>query len=131
MKLHQWVEAQPIGELTRLHLRTGIAYATIHKVYRGKRASYRTAVKLSACTGGSVSVAELCEPLPASAQPADLRKRPRLPQLASKPAEASSPKPGKRKAAAARKRRKRATPAADASAAASRRARSDGAAHAA
>jgi len=128
MKLHQWVEAQPIGELTRLHLRTGIAYATIHKVYRGKRASYRTAVKLSACTGGSVSVAELCEPLPTSAKPADLRKRPRLPQLAGKPAE---PKPGKRKAARKRRSSKRSTGAADTSAAASRRARSDGAAHAA
>jgi hypothetical protein len=116
MKLHQWVEAQPIGELTRLHLRTGIAYATVHKIYRGKRASYKTAVKLSACTSGQVTIAELCEPLPAGNKPADLRRRPRLEQLESR-----APAPAKRgKRKAARKRR-----------APSRRARADGAAHAA
>lgn len=118
MQLYQWIESKPIGELTRLHLRTGIAYATIHKIYRGKKARYETAVRISACTGGAVSVAEICEPA-AQRQPAeDLRRRPRLAQL-------EQPK-RKRKAKKKAKGKQRAS-----APAAGRRARAEGAAHAA
>jgi hypothetical protein len=114
MQLYQWIESKPIGELTRLHLRTGIAYATIHKIYRGKKARYETAVRISACTGGAVSVAEICEPAAQKRPAEDLRRRPRLAQLEQKPKRKRKAKKGKRSAPAA-----------------GRRARAEGAAHAA
>jgi hypothetical protein len=65
MRLKDWVEGQGRGALTRLQLRTGIAYATILALSKDKHsARYQTAVKLSAATGGAVSIAELCAPPP-------------------------------------------------------------------
>lgn len=67
MRLREWVRSRGRGELTRLMLLTGIAYATLHKLANDQNAArYKTAKKISKATGGSVSIAELCE-LPARA----------------------------------------------------------------
>jgi hypothetical protein len=97
MQLHDWITAQPRGAITRLHTRTGIAYATLHKSYRGKRVRYATAVRISTATGGAVSIAELCEPSPIAAL-GDLRRR-------ARGDEGQPPKAAIRKRKAARKRR--------------------------
>lgn len=66
MRLREWVERRGRGELTRLQLQTRVAYATLHKLASDANvATYATAKKISAATGGAVSIAELCE-LPAS-----------------------------------------------------------------
>lgn len=57
------------GGLTRLHLRTSkVSYNTIWMIHKeGHRLTdYHTAKRLSAATGGLVSIAELCEPEPKS-----------------------------------------------------------------
>lgn len=65
MRLREWVEKRGHGELTRLQHETEVAYATLHKLAHDKHeAAYKTAKKISAATGGAVSIAELCE-LPA------------------------------------------------------------------
>lgn len=94
MRLFQWVSKQAgKGALTRLQLQSGVAYTTIHKIYKGRPARYETAVKLSACTGGAVSIAELCEALPAGMTPPELRPS----------------KPAKRKPAAKAARKRKVT----------------------
>lgn len=56
------------GELTRLMHATRIAYATLHRLANDEHvARFATAKKISAATGGAVSIGELCE-LPAPTQ---------------------------------------------------------------
>lgn len=48
--------------MTRLQAATGLAYSTIHRAFRGFALTYRTAGRLSAATGGHVTIPELCDP---------------------------------------------------------------------
>jgi hypothetical protein len=59
MTLGQWVDSQPVGEVTRIMKLTGLAYITVLGIRWGNRCRYDTAEKISkhvpAC-----SIAELC-----------------------------------------------------------------------
>jgi len=82
MRLKQWVELKGRGELTRLHMVTGIAYTTICKLAADANpARYESAKLISAATGGYVSIAELCElpPAPPSEPRGKRSKRKREP----------------------------------------------------
>ena len=62
MTLHDWVENQGRGELSRLARETGLAYTTVFGAAQGRRLkSYARAKLLSDATGGAVTIAELCE----------------------------------------------------------------------
>ena len=71
MNLAAYVKLQGDGEMTRLHRASGVSYTTIWKVAKKGHFldSYDSAKRLSAATGGVVSIAELCE------QPRKKRKR--------------------------------------------------------
>jgi hypothetical protein len=74
MRLREWVRKRLRGELTRLQLATGVAYTTLHKLAHDEHeATYETAKKVSAATGGAVSIAELCE-LPRGSKSRKARK---------------------------------------------------------
>jgi hypothetical protein len=76
MKLAQWVRSQGHGEVARLARVTELGYNTIAYLARGKHvATYANAALISAATGGSVSIAELCEPLGMRAKINAVRRR--------------------------------------------------------
>jgi hypothetical protein len=78
MRLREWVENRGRGELVRLMHATRVAYTTLHKLANDQNtARYPTAKKISAATGGAVSIAELCElpPPPPAPLAADAKKR--------------------------------------------------------
>lgn len=61
MRLDEWVRRQGVGELTRLKNKTGLAYTTVHAIYRGAQTpTFASAQALSEATGGVVTIAELC-----------------------------------------------------------------------
>lgn len=61
MRLRQWLDSRPRGELARLVRETGLMRATISYLAREVRpAKYDTAVLISAATQGAVTVEELC-----------------------------------------------------------------------
>lgn len=61
MRLRMWVKRQGKGEISRLARVSGLSYPTVHALAHDKQeAKGETALKLSAATGGAVSVAELC-----------------------------------------------------------------------
>lgn len=63
MRLREYVDGKGRGEIARLARECSMSYATVFRVYHGHPLKlYATARKLSDCTGGAVSVAELCEP---------------------------------------------------------------------
>ncbi len=72
MRLDAYVEREGKGSLSRLARDSGLAYSTVFNAARGTLLKeYATAKKLSDATadaGGvpQVSIAELCEPAPAS-----------------------------------------------------------------
>jgi DNA-binding transcriptional regulator YdaS (Cro superfamily) len=62
MLLATWAALRGWGALSWLARESGVTYPTVHAIARGaRRASYKTAIKLSEATGGAVTVAELCE----------------------------------------------------------------------
>ena len=70
MDLGTYVEQQERGALTRLQKSTGMSYAMLWKIAtNGLRIKhYGVARRLSDATGGAVSIADLCEPLPEAVQ---------------------------------------------------------------
>lgn len=62
MTLHDYIEAQGAGTISRLMRTTGCAATTLHGVLDGAPiARYELAKRISDATGGVVTVAELCE----------------------------------------------------------------------
>lgn len=62
MRLREYLDEQPRGEITRLVRVTGVANSTLHDVLNGKPIRlYETAKKISEATGGKVGIADLCE----------------------------------------------------------------------
>lgn len=59
MKLYDWKEGLPPGELPKLAAKHGVRLATIYEVARGWVPSVEVARKLAKVTGGAVSVAEI------------------------------------------------------------------------
>lgn len=74
MRFPDWVEKQERGTLKRIERQHGVAYMTLMRASQGKAVSYPIAEKLSAATGGEVSIAELCDPPPAKATRRKLKK---------------------------------------------------------
>lgn len=74
MRLREWIDSQPYGEIARLVRTTGISNTNMHELIRESHlATYATAKKLIAATGGDESpltLDSLCEP-----RPKPLRKR--------------------------------------------------------
>lgn len=71
MDLRTWAEKRGRGALSEIQGKTGIAYSTIHRAFRGRPVQYSTAAAISLATGGEVTIAELCDPsgeLPGSDQ---------------------------------------------------------------
>jgi len=63
MRLDEYVEGKPRGEIARLARDSGLAYATVWNLCHGDRLkTYDAAKRLSDATEGAVSVADLCEP---------------------------------------------------------------------
>lgn len=62
MTLKEWVAKQGRGALTRIQESTGLAYSTVLHAVGGNPIEYATAKKISAATGGEVTVADLLEP---------------------------------------------------------------------
>jgi hypothetical protein len=62
MTFAEWVKDQPYGVMKRLEREHGFGYQTLSRVKRGERLKrYDIARRLSAATGGAVSIADLCE----------------------------------------------------------------------
>jgi len=63
MRLHDWIEREGPGALSRLMRATGLAYSTVTYIARGRKCPrYETAKRISEATGGEVSIPELCDP---------------------------------------------------------------------
>ncbi len=61
MDFPTWVQSQPRGVLKRIERDCGIGYTTLHRLKRGARLdSYDLAKRLSAATGGEVTIDDLC-----------------------------------------------------------------------
>ena len=54
-----WCDQQPHGVLSRISREAGIGYTTVRKLYTGHSAALRTARKVSAATGGAITVEQL------------------------------------------------------------------------
>lgn len=62
MTLHDWIEQQGGGEISRLVRVTGCAASSLHNHLNGQPIGrYETAKKISDATDGAVSIADLCE----------------------------------------------------------------------
>lgn len=79
MRLKQWVEREGRGEIMRLMRVTGLSYQAVHAIAHGRKSSYDSAERISKATDGAVSIAELCEAVPAAAAPPPRVKRKRAP----------------------------------------------------
>lgn len=63
MRMPEYIKDKPRGEKARLARVSGLAYGTVHNVCNGELLkTYDAAEKLSAATGGVVSIDELCKP---------------------------------------------------------------------
>jgi hypothetical protein len=86
MDLATYVKLRGTGEMTRLHRRSGVSYATIHRLATkdGERLdSWKAAKKLSAATDGAVSMEELCElPTKKSAKRRNTKRGSDAPEMA-------------------------------------------------
>lgn len=65
MRLRDWLDADANRTIQQLARDADIAYPTAWKASQGKPVTYGVAKRLSAATGGEVSIDELCEPPPA------------------------------------------------------------------
>lgn len=62
MTLHDYIEAQGAGTISRLMRTTGCAATTLHGVLDGAPiARYELAKRIADATGGAVTVHELCD----------------------------------------------------------------------
>ena len=64
MRLKEYLDSKPRGELARLQERSGVTYGTIWNLANKPGEvlkTYDTAKRLSDATGGAVTIAELCE----------------------------------------------------------------------
>lgn len=69
MLLSQWIQRQGHGAITRLASATGLNYTTVFYPCHGDPVkTYDVAKRISAATGGLVSIEELCEPAEDTAQ---------------------------------------------------------------
>lgn len=68
MLLAEYVAREGRGTLARLQRATGLAYTTVFRALK-RPPTYETALKLSAATGGAVTVDELCNQSPRGGQP--------------------------------------------------------------
>ena len=67
MRFPDWLDTQPRGTATRLSRETGVALGTIWNARNfGFVHTTRIARILSDATGGTVTVEELCRPVPAN-----------------------------------------------------------------
>jgi hypothetical protein len=63
MLLQEWIERQGRGAITRLARLSGLNYTTVYyPAYGAPVKTYDAAKRISAATGGAVSIQELCEP---------------------------------------------------------------------
>ena len=63
MRFFEWAKRQPRGVLKRIELEHGVGYNTLSRLMRGETlTSYLVAKRVSAATGGEVSIEEICEP---------------------------------------------------------------------
>jgi len=62
MDLKTWAEKRGRGALSEIQGKTGYAYSTIHRAFRGLPVTYPTAAGISLATGGEVTIPELCDP---------------------------------------------------------------------
>lgn len=63
MYLSEYVTREGRGALSRIQRETGLAYTTVFRAARGRAIKkYEVARRISAATGGAVSVEELCAP---------------------------------------------------------------------
>ena len=77
MRLPEYVQKADRGVISRLSRESGLAYATVHACSKGRLLKrYETASRLSAATGGVVSVAELCDPPVAGSDPVPAAEAP-------------------------------------------------------
>lgn len=59
-ELVDWCEKHGVGAVTFLHLKTGLTYAAVHRIVRGRaQPKPETAKKIARATGGEVSAAAL------------------------------------------------------------------------
>jgi hypothetical protein len=65
MHLDEYVAREGRGTLEKLRRETGLAYTTVFKASRRVPIkTYDAARRISLATGGEVSIAELCAPMP-------------------------------------------------------------------
>ena len=79
MRLRTWIKAAGHGAIAELARQAGVSQSFLSTLVNDRRAvkHYGTAARISAATGGAVSIDELCKLPPPKRRPAMKRKRKR------------------------------------------------------
>lgn len=79
MRFTDWLKAQPRGSMARLERESGISHTTGFRLVNGCRVTnFEIATRVSAATGGQVSIAELCDLSLPTTVPLKRKRRRRL-----------------------------------------------------